>query len=187
MDDLNLKMLAAMKHSPVRNYVVPGLTSWLVGGASPQGCVRLFESEREHLEPVIPHSHRFDFQCLVLAGWVRNRVWMRSYGDGDWFVSSTHTKGRMGAYEVKEGGRERFTYQDITYVAGARYEMNHDDIHSIWFSRGAKVLFFEGPEVVDFTTILEPVANNERVPTFKVEDWMFRRDEYSGFNLMEKK
>lgn len=179
MSDLDLSMLLKMRHSPVRNYVVPGLTSWLIGSPGPQGCIRLFECEREHLEPVIPHSHRFDFQCWVLSGWVRNRIWTRSFCGGDWFVASTHTKGRMGAYEVTEGGRERYSYRDTTYGNDEWYSMTHEQIHSIWFGRGAKVLFFEGPEVVDFTTILEPVANGERVPTFKTEPWMFLHPEPS--------
>jgi hypothetical protein len=173
---LDVALLLKMRHSPVRNYVVPGLTSWLIGAPSEHGCVRLFESEREHMEVVIPHSHRFDFQCWVLRGTVRNRVWNRSYGGGDLFMVSTHTKGRMGAYSVQEVGRDRYDYVDTVYAQDEWYSMTHDEIHSIWFWRGARVLFFEGPQVVDYTKILEPIANNVRVQTFKVEPWMFERD-----------
>lgn len=173
---IDLRSLEKMAHSPVRNYVVPGLTSWLIGAPSDKGCMRLFTSEREHLETVIPHSHRFDFQCWVLRGTVRNRVWKHAYGIGDWFMLSTHTKGRMGGYEVQEAGRGRFDYVDTVYSQDEWYSMTHSEIHSIWFGRGAKVLFFEGPQVVDHTTILEPIASDTHVRTFKVEPWMFERD-----------
>lgn len=177
--NFNLPMLLAMKHSPVRNYVIPGLTSWLIGAPGPKGCIRLFECEREHLEPIIPHSHRFDFQCWVLEGWVRNRIWRQrpwhSDDTSDRYAASVQTKGRMGGYEMEEEGHYSFEYHDTTYAKDEWYAMEHDQIHSIWFGRKTKVLFFEGPEVTPSTTILEPVSNGVRVPTFKVEPWMFDR------------
>lgn len=45
--DFNVEMLLAMRHSPRHNYVVPGLTSWLIGQPAPTGTVRLFESHRK--------------------------------------------------------------------------------------------------------------------------------------------
>lgn len=177
-DGINLEMLLAMKHSPVRNYVIPGLTSWLIGAPGPKGCIRLFECERQHQEAIIPHSHRFDFQCWVLAGWVRNRVWERCWfkeSASDWYIASRQEKGRMGGYEVTASERHPYKYHDTTYGAGEWYSMTASEIHSIYFSRGAKVLFFEGPEVSEVTTILEPYANEEHVRTFKVEPWMFQK------------
>lgn len=53
--------------------------------------------------------------------------------------------------------------------------MDAHQIHSIRFLRGAEVLVFEGPEVAHSSVVLEPWAYGERVPTFKVEPWMFRR------------
>jgi hypothetical protein len=52
--------------------------------------------------------------------------------------------------------------------------MKYDELHCIHFEKGTQVLMFEGPNVSDRTTILEPFANGVRVPTFKVEDWMFQ-------------
>ena len=190
MSAFNLSMLLAMKHSPVRNYVIPGLTSWLIGAPGPQGCIRLFESERETQEFITPHSHRFDFQCWVLAGWVRNRIWTRRVNsDGcDFYYESKLRRGckrgngSMGEYTQSEAALnvpQPYTFEDTTYDAGAWYSMGFKEIHSIAFSRGAKVLFFEGPEWTHETTILEPRANGVRVPTFKVEPWMFDRSDVS--------
>jgi hypothetical protein len=53
--------------------------------------------------------------------------------------------------------------------------MTADQVHSIFFSRGAIVLFFEGSKESDTSIILEPFVNNEIVPTFKVEPWMFKK------------
>lgn len=49
------------------------------------------------------------------------------------------------------------------------------EVHSIHFSRGAQVLFFEGPTVADTSIILEPNVDGETIPTFRVEPWMFKR------------
>lgn len=62
-----------------------------------------------------------------------------------------------------------------TYYSGTTYGMDAHQIHSIRFLRGAEVLVFEGPEVAHSSVVLEPWAYGERVPTFKVEPWMFRR------------
>jgi hypothetical protein len=78
-EDFSIPALRAMAHSPVRNYAIPGLTSWLIGQPSPKGTMRLFESSRQHQEAITPHSHRFDFQCWVLEGFVVNRVWTRAH------------------------------------------------------------------------------------------------------------
>lgn len=193
MSDFNLKMLLDMRHSPVRNYVVPGLTSWLIGEPSATGLVRLFEAERETVEAITPHSHRFDFQCWVLAGWVRNRIWKRRVNsDGcDWYFESVLVRGlpksghapRMGEYTQGDKGMDiavPYTWEDTTYGADEWYSMGHKDIHSIHFGRGTKVLFFEGPQRTEEVTILEPRANEVRVPTFKVEPWMFQREATVG-------
>jgi hypothetical protein len=76
-ENFNIEMLLAMAHSPLRNYAIPGLTSSLIGQKSGTGCIRLFENSRDHQENITPHSHRFDFQCWVLAGHVVNRVWIK--------------------------------------------------------------------------------------------------------------
>jgi hypothetical protein len=180
----DLKAVAkAMAHSPVHQYVVPGLTSSLVGGPG-HGTVRLFESDRDTREWVTPHSHRFDFACLVLAGEVENLVYTRSIdpgGGSNAFAVGTcrplygSVRG-LGEYEIVHGTTgQQFIEGSNTYVAGDVYAMKHDEIHSIRFSKGAKVLFFEGPEVAQESVFLEPFSNGKTIPTFKVEPWMFER------------
>lgn len=171
------RFLDSMKHSPVRNYGIPGLTSWLIGAAGPSGVVRLMDCEREHQEPIIPHSHRFDFHCKVLAGTVTNLIWTPChFGGGDEYHSSELVYcGQMGKYKTEPSGVTRWNVSRARYETGDEYSMKSDEVHSIFFSRGAVVLFFEGPTVSDRSIILEPFVNGEVVPTFKVEPWMFKR------------
>ena len=175
---INKTMLRAMRHSPVRNYVVPGLTSWLIGNPSPAGTMRLFECSRDHQENITPHSHRFDFQCWVLAGAVRNRVWREShFGEGDLFLcSSLNYDGGIGEYRRQAGGVSRYVYTDTVYEVDQWYSMKADEIHSINFARGTEVLFFEGPTTTNESEMLEPFVDGVAVPTFEVKPWMFKRE-----------
>ena len=174
---LNIELLMEMAHSPIRNYVVPGLTSWLISAPSVNGAVRMFECTRNHQEAITPHSHRFDFQCLVLEGRVRNRVWYESSsGSGDEYRETTLVyDGGVGKYS--KGGKKfsHYTYCEDTYSDGETYAMRAHEIHSIFFDKGTRVLFFEGPTISDMSVILEPVAYGETIETFKVEPWMFQK------------
>lgn len=179
---MDIQIIEKMKHSPLRNYAgVPGLTSWLIGEKGPQGCVRLFECSRNHDEAIIPHSHRFDFECFVLAGQVRNVIYKPAYFkngpevDAFW-QSSLLYGGACGTY-TREGDQVVYAERESrTYKAGDKYGMAADEVHSIYFSKGARVLFFEGPQVSESSVILEPWCDGKAVPTFKVEPWMFRKE-----------
>lgn len=177
--NFDIEMLRKMAHSPIKNYVIPGITSSLIGGnPGPGGCMRLFESEREHQESVTPHSHRFDFQCWVIQGKVVNRIWKEASTwspEADLFEKTQLKFDDMGSYERVTSERCKYNYTDRTYQAGEWYLMRASQIHSINFSRGAVVLFFEGPQEADSSFILEPVVDDELIPTFKVEPWMFKR------------
>jgi hypothetical protein len=176
---INLAMLCAMRHSPVRNYVVPGLTSWLIGNPSPAGTMRLFECSRDHQENITPHSHRFDFQCWVLTGSVRNRVWRETSfsNEGDLFQRSSLTyDGEIGGYQRQAEGVKRYVYTDTAYEADQWYSMQAHEIHSINFARGTEVLFFEGPTITNVSQMLEPFVNGAAVPTFEVKPWMFQKE-----------
>jgi hypothetical protein len=182
INNFDIPSLLRMRHSPVRNYVVPGLTSWLIGEPGRgTGTIRLFECEREQQESIAPHSHRFNFQCGVLAGRVTNRIWRTTYAhnqNADWYRQTKLSRAskELGWYEHQAAGLQgRWTYQDQVYTEGQCYGMQHDEVHSIFFSRGAKVLFFEGPELTSESIYLEPVVGGETIPTFKVEPWMFRK------------
>ena len=175
---LNYQLLRRMAHSPIYNYAIPGLTSWLIGAPSKHGCVRMFQCDRMHPEAITPHSHRFDFDCLVLDGAVTNHRWVRSEipGIGDEYAESTlHYRGKPGQYDVEVGGSSRWYTESLTYGPGECYGMAAAEVQSINFSRGARVLFFEGPTVSDTSVVLEPVCNGVRVPTFSTEPWMFKR------------
>lgn len=174
---IDIQHLMTLAHSPVHNYVVPGLTSLLLGGGYPNGNVRLFINERQHVEPITPHSHRFDFQCLVLDGEVTNRIWREADAKtGDMMaVSQLVYEGSIGKYSKGLIAHSYWRYYDKTFKKGEVYSMVSTEVHSIYFSRGAKVLFFEGPNCTDKSIVLEPVVNGDRIETFKTEPWMFRR------------
>ncbi len=177
---MRLETINQMKHSPIRNYGgIPGLTSWLISSPGAQGCVRLMECSRTHQEPITPHSHRFDFECLVLAGNVQNIIWepasISSIGDDEYQSTVLRYSGAPGEYEKESATNGWWHIKKYTYQCGDAYRMKADEVHSIFFGRGASVLFFEGPKVSDSSIILEPVVDGEVVPTFKVEPWMFKR------------
>ena len=168
-----LEIVDAMKHSPLRNYAgIPGLTSWLIGEGK-KGIVRLLECSRNHQEPVTPHSHRFDFQCFVLVGSARNVLWTESDDGDEYEATSMVYSGMPGKYVKRASRRAKFLHTDRRYFSGDEYGMKANEIHSIFFSKDAKVLFFEGPQKSDSSIILEPVVNGIKVPTFEMRDWMF--------------
>ena len=175
---MNLDQIKAMAHSPLHNYAIPGLTSWIIGAnPDPQrGCVRLFECSRDHLELIIPHSHRFDFQCLVLRGEVNNVVWTEDEEGDAYVVSTLLYGGEPGTYNRNmHTDVQRFSRQINRHKEDEWYGMKHDEIHSIFFGRGSAVLFFEGPQVTSQSLILEPSVDEQWVRTFQVEPWMFRK------------
>jgi hypothetical protein len=168
-----LKMLEAMKHSPLHNYAgVPGLTSWMIGTGA-KGNVRLMECSREHHEAIIPHSHRFSFVCQVLAGTVMNVLWEPNDEGDEYAVTEMLYDGAPGSYTRASVERGLYRARKDVYTEGDTYSMEADQVHSIFFSRGAKVLFLEGEQTTTCSVILEPVVNGVIVPTFDVKEWMF--------------
>jgi hypothetical protein len=175
---LDRSLLRSMMHSPIRNYIIPGVTSWLIGEPSPKGTIRLFQSSRDHQEAVTPHSHRFDFQCWVLDGRVRNRIWTYSSYGGDMFTQTNLVyKGEPGAYERVHIGQSRYEHTDTVHEAGSWYSMKSKQIHSIYFAKGTEVLFLEGPTKESQSLILEPFVDGDTIPTFNIEPWMFKKPE----------
>lgn len=169
-----IDVVQKMKTNAVRNYVIAGLDSYLLG----DGVIRYFECSRNHQDSITPHSHRFDFACIVLAGSVRNRLWSECAPNcGDFFESSLLTyRGDIGEHEIRRDGRDHWSYKDSIYEVGESYSMKHDEVHSIQFSRGAKVLFLEGPQLTSESLIIEPVVNGEVIRTYQKLDYMFLVD-----------
>lgn len=175
-----LNVLRSMAHEPVRNYVLPGLTSMLIGGFG-QGRVRLFAAARDSREWIVPHSHRFDFVCLVLRGKVTNvRFTVGGIDHANAYAIGRlkRSTGGFGEYDIVHGTEPtRFREEEATYAAGDFYAMRAPEIHSIRFGAGAEVLFFEGPDLQEETVFLEPWCDGGVVPTFAVQPWMFQRGE----------
>ena len=170
-----------MRHSTLHNYIVPGLTSHLIGGDDKHGRVRLFHAERETREFITPHSHRFDFTCVVLRGEVTNTIFEPGTPCDEQYVMSTINQvcGANGLNEyVHTRDKEPSRWRAIEYIYGTgdTYSMTHDQIHSIKFARGTRVLFFEGPQLSITSSMIEPWENGKVVPTFKTEPWMFEKN-----------
>jgi len=173
-----IRHLCGLRHSPIRNYIVPGLTSWLIMDDGGAGKLRMFECSREQHEFITPHSHRFDFSACVLRGSVENTLWVPVEAGGDeYVVTTTMYLGEPGKYESGKQVVNRFVADSITYNEGEWYDMRHNEIHSIKFSRDALVLFIEGHEVSQCTQVLEPFVDKQHIQTMGVEDWMFQKGE----------
>ena len=171
-----IRHLAGMRHSPLHNYIVPGLTSWMIMDNGDLGKIRMFECSREQQEFITPHSHRFDFSACVIHGQVENTVWVPTDGVGDkYMMTNTTYLGAPGQYESVQSGVHRFTTDTFTHKEGDWYSMKFNEIHSIRFSRHALVLFIENRPVTNTTQVLEPFVDGGHVPTMKVEPWMFRK------------
>ena len=174
-----IKHLELMSHSHVQNYVIPGLKSSLIGAPTDcNGLVRMFSIDRVQHENISPHSHRYDFTCLVLAGHVDNTIWEEvsdsTIGD-EYVVIINKYKGEIGKYETLFGRTANYITRTVRYFPGDIYSMTHTQIHSIVFSKGARVLFFEGPPLATTSVMLEPCVDNERVLTGRIQDWMFQK------------
>lgn len=177
------ELLIKMSHSGIDNYVLPGLSSYLIGGPE-HGKVRLFQAERNTHEFIIPHSHLYDFAALVISGTVTNTVYRKS---------EIVTPLQERWYCVPQTQNDQFEYElhwdeawildtvpvVTTYTQGQVYGMQSHEIHSIQFSKDAVVLMFESPTVVDHSCILQPCVNGSLVRTFRKEDWMFQRNPLS--------
>lgn len=176
--------LRAMANNRLDNYIVPGLRSELLGGPE-HGKVRLFTSTRGARDWITPHSHRFDFTSLVLAGEVHQTLFepvldaQRHTGE-EWCRSRIdQVCGANGIREyvhTREDKPTRWLQNTTVYYGGDTYSMDASEIHSIWFERGTVVLFFEGPQVTPTGVMLEPWVNGKVLPTFRTEPWMFEKE-----------
>ena len=177
MKHSEIKELLDMAHSPLSNYVIPGLTSMLLGpegGDTKAGRVRLFVNSRTQFHHITPHSHRFDFKAMVLRGTVTNITFDKDENGEEFLASKLLFEGAPGKYQLETGESARWRFSVHPYKAGEWYGMEAHEIHTIHFSPDAVVLFIEGQENRRTTRILEPIVDGRALATFKVEPWMFR-------------
>lgn len=181
MNESLVTFLLGLSHSEIQNYVIPGLTSGVVGGRAADGSmVRIFHNLRNHEESIVPHSHRFDFHAIVLRGKVTNRVWQVADANDPksepFMLSAIECKGQgPGKYTKRQLGVSNYRPVQSVYTAGQSYKMDANEIHSIFFEKETVVLFFEGRELTKESCVLEPYVNGQVIPTFVVEPWMFQR------------
>lgn len=173
--DQVLSVIDTMRGKSLSNYVIAGLTSTLLTN----GKFRLFECERDHYDFITPHSHRYDLTSIVLQGEVTNTIFEPKLdfenGGDEFVVSDLKWTSEFGNYEkVQRKSPQRFKAVSHRYSSGFSYHMKFSDIHTIRFSKGAKVLVIEGPEVTDTSVILEPRVNGEHIPTFETKPYMFK-------------
>ncbi len=160
----------------IGNYIVPGLDSIQINK------VRMFHNKRHQSMLITPHSHRFDLFGYVMEGVVENTIYkpfIQSLDKGapadDYAVSILEYGGAPGRYDKRLDGISPFFKEIRRHEKGEWYFMKFTDIHSIQFSKGAKVLIFEGEQKTKCTSILEPCEDGVQIETFKVEPWMFTK------------
>jgi hypothetical protein len=182
MNQAVIDRLVEMAHSPIYNYIVPGLESWLIMDNGDAGKIRMFHSTRDQQEFITPHSHRFDFSAHVVCGEVENTLWVPDSRDPEYQDSDFYAQSNLmyldtpGSYAKDTVGAKRYTPYAEKYKAGRWYSMKADQIHSIKFARATRVLFFEGPALTTMTHVLEPLVRGVPVPTMKTEPWMFVKE-----------
>lgn len=161
------------KHSPVKNYVIPGLTNYLVGTNHKQ---RLFYCSRNHQEVITPHNHRYSLQCKVLKGSVVNRSWFESGDEGDEYaIFESEYNNEIGNYSTQEKGKSYFKFRDLLHQEGDSYFIHENSIHSIWFSKDTAVLVEEGKTIRNTNVYIEPVVDGVIIPTIEIKSWMFTK------------
>lgn len=177
-----IKAIEAMKNNRLGNYITPGLSSHLIGGPN-HGKVRVFEASRDTTEFITPHSHRFDFTAVVLQGTAYNTIYtpVSEKAHHDLWCCSSITQvcgldGILKFIHLRDETPTCWWSNTTTYPVGSTYSMHHKEIHSIKFSKGTKVLMFEGPQLQDHSQMLEPWVDGKLVPTFRTEHWMFLKD-----------
>ena len=170
-------IMNSVRYNPIDNYILPGLTSYVLGRLGVDGpdheapMVRAFVSSRNTPEFVAPHSHVRDLFCHVIAGSVINTNYHEERtARGESWDTYVQTGDFVSGYKHGFAGKRTFVSVSTVYEAGASYYLLADVIHSIRFSRGAVVLIMEGKKKRQSVTVLQPPG----VQNFEAADWMFK-------------
>lgn len=170
-----LGVLMGVAHSPVCNYVIPGLTSWLIGEHEDGVTLRMFTASRHPREPIAPHSHRYDFRARVLTGSVEHTLWVP--GDnlhGDEFeVLHQSTPKTIGDFDCTRGERGYWKPCTYPYDVNRIYQLLAEEVHSIQFDKGTIVLLEEQPDRTN-SFMLNPVVAGNTLYIGDTQPWMFK-------------
>lgn len=167
----------AFNSSTIKNYVVPGLESVLLG-ESDGFKVRMFHMTEHQMMHVTPHSHRFNLLSYVLEGEVEHITYHETTRYDDlqklFKLAVLEQEGQLGEYKTNIHSNGSFRCYSAKYVAGGSYFLNAEDYHSVVFAKGTKVLFIEGPQVAT-PKILVPLVKGTVCSTLFTADWMFQK------------
>lgn len=170
-----VRLIKSLGFSPVHNYILPGLTSSLLGESPDGGRIRLFQASRYQTTSITPHSHRFDLHTIVLEGSVTNTLWRNDKEGSEFALSAIMRKdeAKFGEYETELQSINKYSPLDSYYRQGSEYFMSHSDIHSITFEPNTTLLLFESKPVADISYVLEPVVKGKVIQTLEKKDWMY--------------
>lgn len=176
--DFERDFFTAFKDSTIGNYVVPGLESVLLGKSN-DFTVRMFHMTEHQVMHITPHSHRFNLLSYVLKGEVEHHVYYTAVSDAttklkDFRFAVMEQKGQLGNYDTELYTNGLFRRYESKYEAGSSYFLKAEEYHSVIFSKGAKVLIIEGPEVAT-SKVLVPLVKNTVCSTLFTADWMFKK------------
>lgn len=168
--------------STIENYVVPGLYSFLLTEKNEDvGCIRAFMQTLHQEYFVTPHSHRYNHEIIMIKGECQQILYeetsIRSDDYSQFYRKSTiEYLNSPGKYRHSLGGHlGQYVRRNKRLEEGQRFRLNSDEIHSIFFNKGAIALIKEGPDIDCMSYILQPIAKDELINTFQVNEWAFRK------------
>lgn len=169
-------------HSGIKNYVLPGLYSYLLGDKNLDGSItRVFYSSRLTQEFISPHNHRYNFICEVLDGYVENTIYEPTFSSnevGDFWQQVVSIYSDIGIYKTNYlSGPVKYIPKSVTYRKGEIYKSDLHTIHSIKFSKGSVVLFREGKKLSEQNVALIPYCKETEtaINNFNTHPWMFEK------------
>jgi quercetin dioxygenase-like cupin family protein len=158
------------RHSLIKNYVIAGLESYLVG--EPEKRQRILSMTRDQVDFITPHSHRFDLVTQVLKGKVTNILFELSPYDL-YAESILKYEGKPGNYTKRFYGYKGYKQNKYEYKEGDFYSMPHWAIHSIVFEKGTEILITESKQITNESVILEPFSGGKHVNNFNIPNNLF--------------
>lgn len=157
----------------LENYVIPGLRSTLLGKTEKGGVIRIFDMLRDQEAGITPHNHRYAFDCFVLSGEVKQRLYRVEPADEPKFAH--YAKLRYDREQRKLVGEPELLVgwtEERTYRQGEWYGMTTRQYHSISFAEGSSVLFIEGPIEREDVYCIVPYSAGRVCDTLEWRDWM---------------